>query len=390
MEVGETTFRIEINGKDAEKDLSSYIKEVTYTDNLSGKADELKVTLDNTDFRFLNDWFMSPGMTVKAWIGQMYCGQFCIDETSETAPPHDAEFRAQSAEFNSPLRTKKSFAHYKKSLKEVVQKYADDHKLKLVGTIPDLNFATMLQLRESDIDFLHRMANIYGCICSVKGDKLVFDSLENIWKRTAAKTIKFSDIKSYRFATSLPDTIDAAVSLYNDIDEGEVQGAVVESTDVPFKQERLSDYTFLHHYKYSDEIKGAGISKFKTDYSIPADIVGVVHKKAESKEEAHRIGLAHLMKKRNKKHTSTITMPLNELLVAGNSINIEEGGRRNGFYVIEKSVHKLIKSGGNTSAIDIIHGAANLGASVPDEPEYPSKLNSGAAGTVERFEKNLG
>lgn len=393
MDAPETTFKIEINGKDATNDLTPYLLSITYSDNLTGKADELCIEVDNSDNRFLNDWFFTPGSIVKAWIGQMFCGQFMIDEPTESGPPHVAEFKAQSAEFNGPLRTKKSFNHHKKSLKDIVQKYANDHNLKVVGSIPDLNFTTKIQMRESDIDFLHNLAVDYGCICSVKGGNLVFDALENVWKTATAKTIYFKDVMSYHFITSLPEAVDASISASDDAFDETTHGAIVE--DGAFEGVNdISNYTYLNRYRYTDPVTGKDFADLdKEQYNIATHTISITHKKAESTEEGKRLCYGELLQKKNKKHKCSLLLPGNELLVAGNSVNVLEFGKRSGYWLIEKSVHKLNKSNSYTTSIEIIHGAATTGATEPAEEFVSREFNSaggdGSGGSPLFFEKNL-
>ena len=84
MQSRSATYKLTLNGKDATRDLSPFVQQVTYTDHLSMVADELTVTLDNSDGRFWNDWYMTPGMVVEFWINEMPCGKFTIDNTRQS------------------------------------------------------------------------------------------------------------------------------------------------------------------------------------------------------------------------------------------------------------------------------------------------------------------
>ena len=368
MNAPEVNFKIELNGIDATKDLTPYLIGITYTDHLAGKADELKIELDNTDYRFLNDWYMSPGMTLKGWIGQMYCGQFTIYNVREHGPPHMAEVRAQSALFNGPIRTKNSFSYYKKSLSDIVKKYANDHGLTIVGSIPDLNLTTIIQSRQSDIDFLHDLAGKFGCICSLKGKNLVFDSIENIWKKGAAKSLELSDEMSYDFVTSLPETADATAALHYDEYTEEIVGSILTPQDKKaYNPKFLQKYTSLptKQYDSNPSVHGQNYTNFDLDYDGKANNVRVIYKKAESVEESNRIAVGDLAHKKNKKHTCNIHLPGDELLVSGSAINILGVGKRSGYWLIEKSVHHITKKSEYTTTIDIIHGAATTENKAP-------------------------
>lgn len=380
-------FKITINGKDATRDLTPFIMSLTYTDNLNGIADELQFELDNTDFRFLNDWYITTGMIVKLWIGEMNCGQFTVDNPVQSGPPHVSNIRAQSAGFKSPFRTKRSFAHYKKGLDDIVGKYATDYNLRVVGNIPKLTLTTTIQSRETDIHFLHRLARTYGCICAVKGDTLVFDALENVWKRNAAKTLRFSDIKNYHFETTMPETADAGLAIYSDPATEEVNGSVVSSSETINGKlpDYIQQYNNIPLKSYGNAIPpGTKYTTYDSDYDTPSQITKVNYKKAESNAEAQRIAMGDMLSGQMKKHTCVIAVPGNELLVAGNAVDILEFGKRSGYWLIEKSIHKIVpgSKGGYDTTIYSIHGAASAtGPFVPPVQTVDSGLNSGAPQT---------
>lgn len=368
----EPYYKLTLNGVDATKDLTPYVMSVTYTDNITGKADELQVELDNTDFRFLNDWYLSTGMVVNFWIGQMYCGQFMIDNPAQSGAPHIATFKAQSAEFSGPIRVKNSFNHYKKTLQSIVQQYANTYGLTIVGTIPSINLTTIIQSRQSDIDFLHTLARNYGCYCSIKGKNLVFDMLENLWKVNTARTINFGPQISYSFESSLPESADAAASASYDPQADNLNGFVIASTEtvqgvVP---KYLSKYTQLPSAAYGNAIPpGTQFTTYDSDYDTPGMITKINWKKAESPQEANRIALGDYMTAQNKKHTCTMSMPGDELLIAGNSVDILGYGKRSGYWLIKSSKHHLTKAGGYVTSFEGIHGAATTGDKAPLSPD---------------------
>ena len=52
---------IAYNGKDISEDLSNYLIGIDYTDELSGAADDLQLTLEDRDNLWLSDWFPETG-----------------------------------------------------------------------------------------------------------------------------------------------------------------------------------------------------------------------------------------------------------------------------------------------------------------------------------------
>lgn len=366
MNVPNINFRVTINGHDATRDLSPYLERLRYKDNRVGKADELELVVDNSDFRFSNKWFFSPGMLVKAWIEDMYCGEFSIDEPYESGPPDIAGFKAQSALFSGPLRTKTSFTHSKKTLRQIVEHYAKAHSLKVVGSIPDINLQTVIQHRQSDIDFLHRLADLYGCTCAIKGKNLVFDTIENMWKSEAKIKIVRKDVKSYRFYTSLADTSDAAISVYHDIKQEKVNGSVAIDAGLSGLKSVENKYNIQQQARIAMINNTPDYPELDSDYMVKTNVVSVVHKTAESAEEAALLAKGELLKKRRGRFKGTLTLPGNQYLIAGNSTNLQEWGKRSGLWVIESSEHEINKKGGYETTIEVTQGSATGGAKVPD------------------------
>lgn len=391
MQARETSFKIVINGKDATKDLSPYILSFNYVDNKTDKADELSVDLDNSDFRFLNDWFISSGMVIEAWIGQMYCGKFTVDQPEEFGPPHTACFRAQSALFNTPMRVPRSFVHENKTLEQIVKKYAGDHNLKVVGTIPELNLKHFVQLNETDIEFLHRVADRYGCHCSVKGDTLLFDAIENQWKNEVCKTIAQKDVMTYRFTTSQSDAPDGAVVKYNDvhgdevIEDGVIDGTVdtdsTKNIDSLGVKGDLFDLAHVDH-SFLDLEYGSYYLKKDKEVNPPSNVAVVKHMKVESKEEAKQVAKGIVQKGKVRKHRFMVKVPGDELLVAGQNVKGEEFGKRSGFWAIDKSTHSFGRNGtGYTTAIEgAILANASGGKRVPTRKKHVPQVNAGKGG----------
>ena len=92
------------------------------------------------------------------------------------------------------VRTKSSFAHEGKTLKEIVAKIAAKYNYKVQGIIHNYSIARVTQFHETDIGFLHRLAEEYGYMFNLRGNILVFTYLPELSKKSGGAAVKFTDM----------------------------------------------------------------------------------------------------------------------------------------------------------------------------------------------------
>lgn len=85
--IREPVYVITWKGKEITRDLSSYITEISYTDHLHGKSDEIQMIFEDRDDRWKSAWYPQKGDIVQVKIGiidtserWLNCGKFQIDE----------------------------------------------------------------------------------------------------------------------------------------------------------------------------------------------------------------------------------------------------------------------------------------------------------------------
>ena len=83
MNVPAVSYSIVYDGRDITKNISQYIKSVTYTDALEGQSDEVQIVLDDSSAVWQNAWYPDKGSILKVTIGSMNCGEFQIDESGK-------------------------------------------------------------------------------------------------------------------------------------------------------------------------------------------------------------------------------------------------------------------------------------------------------------------
>jgi len=131
MNARKPRFKISIAGKNVTDDLTKYVSDIAYTDRTKGQSDEVSITLNNSDGRFVADWMPETNDKLDVSIGfdddLIDCGTFTIDTVEAQGPPSTVTIKALAAGTNSPLRTIRTVPHDGKTIKEIAQSIADTH-----------------------------------------------------------------------------------------------------------------------------------------------------------------------------------------------------------------------------------------------------------------------
>ena len=229
---------VSIGGHDATSFLWPYLLSFSYTDNATGKADSLRIELQDRDGKWngagglcpprhggLNGgrstpedlvvWVPGKGTGVTAslnclnWFGPgkhagLNCGAFKVDEVECSGVPDKVSLKAVSASLNSGLReTARTKAWEGYNLRGVAEEVAERHGLTLLYDAPEHGFARQDQREESDLAFLTRLAGARGVNLKVHDGKLALYGAREADSRPGVLTIpktggQFSP-KSYSF-----------------------------------------------------------------------------------------------------------------------------------------------------------------------------------------------
>lgn len=175
---------VHINGHDATGFMRPSLLEFTCTGYASGKADEVELVLQDREGLWNNAWRPEPGMrlaaslTLSDWPEEQTAvvvdfGAFSIDELEFFGPPDKVRIKGACSTLTKALREEyktRGWENY--SLKRVAGQIAVEHGLELLYRGAEGAFARRDQRNESDISFLHRLAEEWGMYCRVHDDKL--------------------------------------------------------------------------------------------------------------------------------------------------------------------------------------------------------------------------
>lgn len=316
--------RVTIGGHDATAALDPCLIGLSYTDNASGKADEIQIEVHDRDGRWAGGWMPQKGTVVTAeitclnWFGPdtiatLPCGSFSVDEVDYSGPPGKVSIKAVSAALTSSLReTNQTRAWENYSLHGVANQIATSHDLTLMYNGPDFTFTRQDQREESDLAFVTRLARDRGLGVKVHDGKLVLSDLLTLDQQSGTLTIPRSGSmfspKSWRF------TLKSEGTAYN--------GCEVSYLDPETRE--------LRSYRFQDPSTGAG----------EARKIVAVNQRIESEAEARDFAQKNLRNLNAGEATGSITIMGHPGLVAGKVITLTDFGLYDGDYMVETASHK--------------------------------------------------
>lgn len=323
-------FTIKYNGKDITSDLTPYLTDVEYTDKVIGESDEISITLEDSEGLWRNEWWPSKGDKIDLDFGYddlvTDAGTFTVDEIEISGPPDIVRIRGLASWVTTAMRTKESKAYEGQTLKDIAQSVASKHGLTLEGKIATMRIARSTQHQETDLEYLTRLANEFGYQFTIKGTKLVFWSVFELEKGTPVVEISRGDIASYSMKDKAFDSYAEANVKYHDP-----------------KEKKLVSFNVK-------DVQSAGGENFNDKSSADKLEIRV---KAENQQQAEQIGKSQLYRKRANQIDGSISLEGNPILVAGNNFDLLDMGALSGRYHITESRHRISKSGGYETSIQI-------------------------------------
>jgi len=185
--MGKTTYTVVYQGVNITQAISGEVITLTYVDKTVGEADELTLSIKNDTLKWMAGWNPQKGDTITVTItndsGNLPCGTFTVDEIRFTGSKdggHICNISALGAGVKTAVRTKSSFAHEGKTLLTIVQHYANKYNYTVQGIIHNYTIVRVTQFHETDLEFLHRIAEEYGYMFSLRGSVLVFTYLPQL------------------------------------------------------------------------------------------------------------------------------------------------------------------------------------------------------------------
>lgn len=303
-------------GVNISDDLAPHLKGWSYTDNMSGQADDLQINLEDRLGLWTSDWFPDKGSVLMATIStkddnrteSFGVGVFEIDEL-EAGDPSTVTIKALAIpEGSGSLRSQeKNKAWENISLNGVASDVASSNKMGIFfDSAYDPFFDRIEQVEQTDLVFLKQLCDDAGLSLKVgEGKIIIFDDVKYEQQEpiTIIERSKFPRI-SYQAKTTL---------------NGVYSACTVEYTDAS-KKETL---------KYTFAPSGA-----------PATgKVLRINQRVNSIEQAELLAKRSLRRENAKETDFSLTLPGDTRFLAALTVIIKGWGVFDGKYIITQAVH---------------------------------------------------
>ncbi len=210
-------------GVDITSDVAPMVRAIRYYDRLGSASGELELEFEDREKLWQGPWYPALGDEVNLSIGYQGgelqpCGTFQVDELELDGPPDVVKVRCLAAFITPPMRTRNTAGYEGQTILGIAATIANKYSLQLItapGT-PDLAFERVTQKRETDLEFLRRLADDHGYDFTVRGRLMVFYSLQALENATPVITIERSDTLRFDFRNRTRGIYAAAQVTYQD------------------------------------------------------------------------------------------------------------------------------------------------------------------------------
>ena len=319
-------LKVNYQGTDISRDIAKHLVGFSYTDNATNEADDLEITLEDSEGLWHGDWLPEKGdlihasFSVKNWEDgdrTLPCGTFTIDEISLDGPPDTVSLKGQSVPVVSSVKhTKKTKSWKKVNLSQIAGDIAKKSKLKLMFECSeDPKYESVDQVKQSDISFLQKLCTREGISLKVTDNKMVLFEQKVYEQSEVVETYLKgeSNVLSYGFSTSSNDTAYGSCRVrYTNSATNEVIEYTTKVGDGPQLE---------------------------------------VNEQVKSVEEAKRLSSQRLREKNMKEYQANLSVLGNVNLVSGVTIELKGWRKFDGKYMIQKATHKVI--GGYTTDLEL-------------------------------------
>jgi phage protein D len=230
-------WRVSLNGENLTGRIQPRLMDLSITDNRGLEADELDITLDDSDGMLA---IPPRGAVLRVFLGWTDTGlidkgRYTVDEIEHSGAPDQLTIRARSADVSEKMGEKQERSWHGETVGGIVRKIAAAHELEPVVSpdLADAGVAHIDQTGESDASFLTRLAEQYDAIATVKSGRLLFYkigrgvSLSGVPLRAARITRRDGD--RHRFSYADRETARAVRAQYYDTAGAEKREVVVEA-----------------------------------------------------------------------------------------------------------------------------------------------------------------
>ena len=304
--------------------IEGMVESIICTSHAGGTAPDLEIELEDRDKRWQGPWFPQRGDIIELQIGYRNgalasCPSFQVDEVELRGAPDTVHLRCLAAYITDALRSPKFVGYQGQTLLQVARTVAATHGFTVNGRAvnPDVAFKWRTQVGESDLQFLHRIAEEHNYEFTVRGTQMVFYSRPALEQRPAVGILHRSDVLSFNFKAKTHQIFKAAqVNYFSPVTKSLISATVEASPPVPT----------------GDTIK--------------------LIRRCENGQQAVLKAQAELHRRNMLQATATLEIPGNTTMTGGAIVTLGGWGAYDGNYLIQTARHKLSRSAGFTTEIE--------------------------------------
>ncbi|OSM01648.1 contractile injection system protein, VgrG/Pvc8 family [Magnetofaba australis] len=171
-------YKIEADSKDITANLDPLLIALSVSDKASMKSDSASITLDDDGGRIAPPRLGAQLKLFLGYAGQglIDLGQFVVDAVEMSGPPRQMRIRANAADMRSALRAPIDQSWRGQTLGAIVQTIAKRHELtpSIEPKLAAILIAHIDQTKESDANFIARLAHKYDAVVKIAQKQLVF------------------------------------------------------------------------------------------------------------------------------------------------------------------------------------------------------------------------
>ncbi|HUA36669.1 MAG TPA: contractile injection system protein, VgrG/Pvc8 family [Candidatus Binataceae bacterium] len=193
-------------GIDITTEVGPMVRTIYYYDRLGSASGELEIEFEDRDKLWQGPWYPALGDEVNVSIGYQGeelqpCGTFQVDELELDGPPDVMKIRCLAAFITPAMRTLNSAGYEGQTILGIAETIANKYSLQLITApkTPDVAYERVTQKRETDLEFLRRLADEHGYDFTVRGSLMVFYALEALESAAPVITIERSNTLRFGF-----------------------------------------------------------------------------------------------------------------------------------------------------------------------------------------------
>lgn len=321
-------LQVTYESTDITADLQPHLKGWSYTDNLSGQADDLQITLEDRQQLWIGDWLPDMGAKLRATIkrrnwnnddkeDELPLGIFEIDELEPSYPPSEIKIKALSVFQSTALKGEnKNRAWEKTKLSVIARDVASGADLTLYYDVQeDPGYDRIEQIEQQDLPFLQKLCKDAGLALKVSDSQIVIFDEAKFEQQAAVLTIDrlTFPIKKYSGRATVNDTYCKCRLKYRSP-----------------KGKKNYDYTFT------------------PPNPPPTKRVLVLRERFDSLNEAERKAKKDLREKNSQAWQFSITVLADLRILASMVVTLKNFGKFDGNWIITQATHSQNSSGYET------------------------------------------